>query len=278
MPFVTACSFCPNKIKVPDQSLGASLRCPTCGNYFTVAPAPPEPAKNLRRPVAAPRPTAAPVKAPPPPPADLPWWVATPPAGASNPAPSEPPAPPPAPAPVHSEPLAHSPIVSAMDFPEPSAPAQSALPGWINAWGVAAFSLTALGLLLAAFALPRFLTISLASLGLVVGLAGVVATWDNWQIKDGIWLALGGGGNGVLLLLALFGPSWLNNRWGRDFVVPEADLNVQMMVSRDNTSDVKELAGGDRVDAEINAIRQGDFLIRVESAVVDRVLDKGQPV
>src|SRR5262249_39957384 len=63
--FLTACSFCPNKLKVPDQAVGACLRCPKCGDYFTVVPA--EKAKSvanpLRPPAAEERP-AAPVETP----------------------------------------------------------------------------------------------------------------------------------------------------------------------------------------------------------------------
>src|SRR5262245_32544948 len=38
MPFHTVCPFCPTKFKFPDKSLGASIRCPKCGNNFTAAP------------------------------------------------------------------------------------------------------------------------------------------------------------------------------------------------------------------------------------------------
>lgn len=165
-----------------------------------------------------------------------------------------------------------------LDFPEPSAPSSSALPGWINAWGAIAFTLTALALLLAAFTLPRWLTISFAALGLLLGLAGILAQREQWRIKDGLWLALGGGGSGLLLLAALFRPGWVNDRWGMDFVVPEPDRNTQMMVSRDNQSEIKELKGGERVDARTHAIRQGDVFVRVESAVVERVQEKDPPV
>jgi hypothetical protein len=153
----------------------------------------------------------------------------------------------------------------------------SSLPGWINVWGVLAFFLASLALLMASLTLPRWLAISLAGLGLLLSLAGVVASREEWRIKDSVWLALGGCFSGVLLLLAALTPSWLNVRWGMDFDVPEPDRNQQVMVSRDNKTDVKELTGGDRVDAETNAIRQGDLLIRVESAVVDRVTEKGPP-
>lgn len=66
MPFEAACPFCPTRInRVPDEALGASLRCPQCGNYFTLAPADDlnlQPAgKTFRRPTAraAPNPSSA---------------------------------------------------------------------------------------------------------------------------------------------------------------------------------------------------------------------------
>jgi hypothetical protein len=40
MPFQAACPFCPTRINgVLERALGASTRCPQCGNNFTVAPA-----------------------------------------------------------------------------------------------------------------------------------------------------------------------------------------------------------------------------------------------
>lgn len=269
MPFVTACSFCPNKLKVPDQSLGASLRCPKCGNYFTVAPAELAPAKPSSRP-----PVTEEVRASPPPQpsssAALPWWVETPQSAA--PSPPAPPEPPPPASPAAA-------VAPTLLFPEPSRARSSVtLPSWINAWGVIAFFLAALALLVAAFALPRFLSISLAVLGLATALIGLMAQREESHLKDRVWLALGGVGSGLLLLLALFAPSWLSVRWGMDFDVPEPDRNKLVMVSRDNRTELKELSSGDRVDAETNAIRQGDVLVRVESAIVERPAEKEQPV
>jgi hypothetical protein len=144
------------------------------------------------------------------------------------------------------------------------------MPEWINVWGVFAFSLAALAMLLAAFAF--------AGVGLLLGLIGLAARPDEWKIKDAVWLALGGGGCGVLLLVGLVRPAWLSDRWAFDFRVPEPDANKLLMVSRDNTTEVKELRADDRVDAATHAIRQGDVLLRVESAVVERQTPKEPPV
>jgi hypothetical protein len=161
-------------------------------------------------------------------------------------------------------------------FPSPPAPAAG--PGWGNAGGAVALFLASLGLLGAGLTLPRLATVALAGLGVLAGLAGAVAARAQWQIKDTVWLCLGAGGSALLLTLALFLPGWLNARWGMDFAVPEPDWNRQIMVSRDNQSEVKELTGGERVNAETNAIRQGDILIRVESAAINRLQEKEPPL
>jgi hypothetical protein len=163
-------------------------------------------------------------------------------------------------------------------FPNVPPPAPAAGPGWSNAGGAIALFLASLGLLGARFTLPRLAIIALAGLGVLVGLAGAVAARAQWQIKDTVWLCLGAGGNVLLLALALFLPGWLNARWAMDFAVPEPDLNRQVMVSRDNQSEVKELTGSERVNAEDNAIRQGDILVRVESAAISRLQEKGPPL
>ena len=273
MPIVAACPYCPTRVKVPDHLLGTSFGCPKCGNCFTVTPAESLPARQpAAPPPAAPRPTAP--AQPPPPAADAPWWVTSDPVAVPAPAPPEPPPPP--------APTVPSPIVPAytppVDFPELSAPSSSTSPGWINVWGALAFALTALALLLAAFTLPRWLTISFTALGLLLGVVGVLASLERLKMKDAVWLVLGGGGSGVLLFVTLVRPGWINDRWGMDFAVPEPDRNKLTMVSRDNPSEDKELPSGDRVDAQTHAIRQGDVLVRVESASVERVLDKEPPI
>lgn len=280
MPFVAACPFCPHKLTVPDRAVGACVPCPKCGNYFTVAPSETVPSKTPRRVVPPPSPVAAPTPAPrptPTPAADLPWWVTTPPQPVVPPAPEPEPEPEP-PAPPTPSPTG-APSLAAFDFPEPPPPPEpSSLPPWINPWGVFAFFLAAVAMLLAAFALPRWLSLSFAALGLLLGLVGAVVPREEWKIKDAIWLALGGGGCALLVFLGLLRPAWLNDRWARDFVVPEPDANQQMEVSWNNETEIKELHGDDRVDAATHAIRQGGLLIRVDSVEEKRLTKNDPPV
>lgn len=212
------------------------MRCPKCGNHFTIAPMELVPTKEPKRPAASPKPISAFVPQAPP-------------------------------------------RAVAVVFPQPPPPlSESSMPGWINAWGVFAFSLAALAMLLGAFALPRWLALCFIGLGLLLGLIGLGMPREQWKLKDGIWLALGGGGCGVLLLIGLLRPGWLSERWPRDFEVPEPDADKQIMVSRHNASEVKELQGNDRVDATTYAIRQGDILVRIERAEVKQVAPNGPPV
>lgn len=128
------------------------------------------------------------------------------------------------------------------------------------------------------FPAARHLSLSVAGLGLLVGLAGAVIPRDEWKSKDAIWLALGGGGCGLLLLVGLFWPGWLSDRWAMEFVVPEPDYNKPFMVPRAGNAEGKELRSEDRVDAATHAIRQGDLLIRIESAEVKRLTKNDPPV
>jgi hypothetical protein len=290
MPFVTACSFCAHRVKVPDRAMGACLCCPKCGSSFTVAPASLVPSEPP--PPAVERSPAPPPAQPAQPPAeDQPWWVVAVPAAAL--APTLPPAPvekqpspppvekqPPAPAPVEKQPPAPAvrPPAPRLVLPELPPPSSSSVPEWINAWGALAFFFAAVALVLAALSLPRSLSGACAGVGLLVGLAGVVARREERKVRDVVWLVLGGGGCGVLLLVVLLRPGWFNDLWVMDFEVPEPDRNRQLLVSRNNDAEIKELHGGERVDAAAHAIRHGDVLVRVESATVERLAENDAPV
>src|SRR5262245_28407642 len=38
MPFLAQCCFCNHQVEAPDRALGASGKCPKCGEHFTVVP------------------------------------------------------------------------------------------------------------------------------------------------------------------------------------------------------------------------------------------------
>jgi hypothetical protein len=141
-----------------------------------------------------------------------------------------------------------------------------------------AFFLAALALVLGALSLPRSLSLGCAGVGLLVALAGMAARTERGRMRDRVWLSLGAGGCGLLLLVVLGRPGWLCDRWIVDFEVPEPDRNKQFLLSRDKESEIKELSGSERADAARQAVRQGDMLLRVESATVERLTEGGPPV
>jgi hypothetical protein len=296
MPFTAGCSFCPYTLTVPDRAMGACVRCPKCGNYFTVAPTHSTPAAKTNHGTAQPNhlPAPAPVPTPPAPktpapaaptlPAegDVPWWITSPPqpVAAAPPTQPEPEAEPEiySPQPLDPKPVLLPPA-PLLTIPEPPPPPEpSSLPPWINVWGVLAFTLAAAAMLFAAFSLPRYLALSLAGLGVLLGLVGAVVPRDEWKLKDAVWLALGGGFCASLLLLGFTHPEWFNNRWGRDFEVQGPDENAKYEVSLDNETEIKELKGNEPVDASKHAIRQGVLLIRLEKAEVKRIGKSGTTV
>jgi hypothetical protein len=139
------------------------------------------------------------------------------------------------------------------------------------------FFLAAVALLFASFAYLRLLTIPLSGLGLVVSLVGVLATPSPLAKKDFGWLSAGAGVSILVLVLGLFLPSWLSDQWAMDFAVPEPDLNQQFLVTPDNKQVVKQLTEDDWADTGQYAVRQGDILVRVESAVVDHLPTGDEP-
>lgn len=38
MPFRARCMFCKHGVRVPDNAVGASVKCPKCASFFTIVP------------------------------------------------------------------------------------------------------------------------------------------------------------------------------------------------------------------------------------------------
>jgi hypothetical protein len=158
------------------------------------------------------------------------------------------------------------------DLPEP----ESSMPEWVSPWGLASFVLATVALLSASVVGIRVLTLGLAALGLGVALLGIPATKEP-TAKDRLWLTMGGLLSGLILLMTLFTPGLLNNRWPLDVAALRADPNKQVVVSRDQPlGEGRPLPADGGADAATEGIRQDELLICAESAKAGRLPDKGK--
>jgi hypothetical protein len=240
MPFTAACPFCPTKLlNVPETALGASVRCPQCGNYFTAVPPEQPPAAR-----ASPRRRGAPVATPTP----LPPTTPAKPDAASD--------------------YLRSPVKRPLPAPAADVPIPSPPDARVTLCCFLACALAGAALLQPLLEGVRAVTIALA----VLGLAGVVicllANFENPKPGNGIWLALGFLLNGTVLGVALLAPSLLNSSWEPGRPVDRSDPNWQMLVAWEQPQQVLRLTADGWADARTEAIRQDDLLVRVVSLKV----------
>ncbi len=146
----------------------------------------------------------------------------------------------------------------------------------ISIWGLTAIALAALGLLCASVLHVRSATIALGALGLALVLPGLLACRRESQASHWVWLLLGGGFSAVVLALALFHPGLLHHSWIKDEYVVQEDPNQQILVPVDTPFDPgRPLAGDEWVDAAREGIRQEDLFVRLETAKIGHLPDKG---
>jgi hypothetical protein len=173
----------------------------------------------------------------------------------------------------HAKPISEITLESVGELPEE----ESSMPAWASPWGLAAFTLATVGLLSASVPGVRIHTLVLAATGLVVALLGIPATQGERRTKDRVWLTLGGSLSGWILLMALFTPGLLNNRWALDVAVPRADPDKQVAVPRDQLKDQgRPVTADDGADAATELVRQHDLLVSVEAVKAGRLPDKGK--
>jgi hypothetical protein len=166
---------------------------------------------------------------------------------------------------------------TARERAEDVAEADSSVPEWVSPWGLSAFVLATVGLLSASVVGIRMLTLGLTALGLVVALLGIAATKEERTTKDGVWLILGVLLSGLIILMTLFMPGLLNNRWALDVAVAAANPDKQVAVPREQPlGEGRPLRADESVDAATEGIRQDDLLIRVESVKAGQLPDKGK--
>lgn len=254
MPFFAECPFCHRKLRgVPDHAVGASVSCPRCGSFFTLAP------------------------------------MANPPA---EPAPSHPAKEAPAPV-IHAPPAVSRAVQAARLRPRPEPPLpnleedeaqepaflpshrglgepMAAAPSWrrlLDPVGAASLLAGSIGLLVASFRWLNLLTLPLAGLGLVLGLVGVARLANAG--KKGIALpAAGAAASFVVLVLAAFWPALLGmaprsvgvgTEHPRQTFVPRAGMSGGLPAGPQEA---------EWVDAARGALHYGDLRVRVTSVTV----------
>jgi hypothetical protein len=144
---------------------------------------------------------------------------------------------------------------------------ESSLPSWASLWGLSAFVLGGLGLLLASLLAKRWVTIGVSSLGVAVAVMGIPMAWNRPAKKHRVWLGLGATMSSAVLILAIFAPEYLSNWMALDRSVATKDMDQQVAIPRELVRDKgRPLAAEDWTDAVSEAIRQEDIVLRVESA------------
>ncbi len=150
---------------------------------------------------------------------------------------------------------------------------------WISPWGAAAFVAVTLALIQASVPGVRALTLALAVLGLFLVGLGIWATRGDRQRKDWVWFSLTGAlSMGVLLAALAFRGRLLNERWAQDTEIPPENPEMLRAVARSMPRALEEgkpMGAEDWADAEAEAVRQGDVLVRVESVKVGPISGKG---
>ena len=190
MPFIALCPYCRvGRVKTPDNAVGLTARCPTCGADFTLVRSSEalEPGSKNQVPSAAQAARAAlyPIQvAPPPaPPVRDPW-----------------------PAAAETDDHAVAPTGRAAPVAQPYVPPatdDTDDPPAVSAATLVALFLVAAGLIASQFQYGRFVTVGAAALGLVFGIVGC---FSSGTLKLPV---LGTALNALLLLVVVLLPGWL---------------------------------------------------------------------
>jgi hypothetical protein len=119
---------------------------------------------------------------------------------------------------------------------------------------------------------------ALAIIGGALVYVGVRATKDKRNDRDRAWFYASGAFNALVLLLAVFAPGIINGWWALDTQPPPRDMNKRVAYSRDQSTpqEGRPLGDDDWADAATESIQQEDLNLRVESAKIGRLADKGQ--
>jgi hypothetical protein len=228
-------------MRFPTDAAGSSIECPKCHNFFTAAPEDETASPERFRQLVVPKSAVAVAGTP-----------------ATRTAENLPPAlTDPASAPDHSG-LTEtaSAFTSAFTAAKPR-----------NLCGVAAFLCGGVGLLCASLASFHFLTMPLAALGLIAGIAGLLL---EAQRRQGLILAaLGTLVCLPVLLLAAFWPHHLSDSYGRSRTAapPNSKTALAIRSRGDHIHEAPRPAGDDPMPSHEGGLRIGNVQVRVLRAV-----------
>jgi putative heme-binding domain-containing protein len=139
-------------------------------------------------------------------------------------------------------------------------------------WGPLAVVFAATGAASASLVGERWLTLTLAILGLC---ALSLCLSRRRTATDYAWLGLGAVTSGAVACLTLLAPGGLNRFWDMDGAVINADPNQLVKVPADRPFDTGAFLGdAKRADAVTEGIRQNDLFIRVKSVKADKMPTK----
>jgi hypothetical protein len=251
MSFTAKCPSCRVKMRFPAEAAGASIECPKCHNFFTAAPeeeAPsPERFQRLAAVVARHDSAEASVAV-----------TAAVPRSANNGTQSSPPA-------------ADRLIGYSLPEMPPVTPGRAT-----NFCGVAAFLCGSVALLCASISAVHVVTIPLAMLGLVAGIAGLLV--EDQRRKGVILTGLGAFVCLPVLVLGIFWPQQLSDSFGRARATAPPDSKKPLAIpSRgDHNHEPARDAGDEPMLADQGGLRLGDVQVRVLRTVPGPVKLSGQ--
>ncbi len=235
MSILARCPYCRRVAQAPERAVGASGKCPSCGNWYTVTP---EPGAK------APPPSAA--------------------AGGDEPRRS-PAAGPPGEAPPAFDP---APDFAAAPGP-PVAPAPLPFRDRVHPAGLMACFLAAAALLAAASAKSAVLTWPLAAVGLLVAVAGVLRCLGRPALL--LFPAAGAVLSGGVLVAALTAPGLLGPRYEASRQRSGYDPTAVQFVPLRLEPAGGPLEAGGWADASRAAVQQGTIRVQVTGAAVGPV-------
>jgi hypothetical protein len=249
VPFLTRCPYCPQRVRVPDRALAASLKCPRCQSWYTVVPdEAPEPA------------------APPPDDSD----VHTPIGGSAVAV---------APSPVETvraedrQPQPQSlPLTTPLSIPI-SAPTESEGEGWRpHPLGVVACLAAAAALLTAALPSALFLTRPLGGAGLVLGGLAVFLALGGPPIRQ-LFPVAGVVLSGLVLAVSLFSPGLLGPQYEASRMKSDYDPEAVQVIPLHlgPVAGAEGLQADGWADASRAVVSQGPVRVQVTGATVGPV-------